>query len=165
MAEPEEKQEQPKKSSKIKLLIILLVVLIALGGGGFFAYVKFFKKSKEGGSEGGSAKVETEKKTPDKVILHSLDTFIVNLADPGGKRYLKLTIQLELDNPKVVEEISKETPKIRDIILTILSSKEFDDISTLPGKNALKKELITKLNTSLRTGKVLNIYFTEFLVQ
>ncbi|MCX7823007.1 MAG: flagellar basal body-associated FliL family protein [Syntrophobacterales bacterium] len=162
MAEPEEKKEQPKKSSKVKLIIILLVGLIALGGGGFFAYTKFFKKKQ---TEESGAKPEPEKKPADKVILHSMETFIVNLADPGGKRYLKVTMQLELDNQKVLEEISKETPRIRDIILTILSSKEFDDISTLPGKNALKRELVTKLNASLRTGRVLNIYFTEFLVQ
>lgn len=162
MAEAEEKQEKAKKSSKLKLIIILTVALLALGGGGFFAYTKFLKK---GQSETTEQKAEPEKKPPQKVILHSLDTFIVNLADPGGKRYLKLTMQLELDNQKVLEEINKETPKIRDVILTILSSKEFDDISTLAGKNALKKELIAKLNASLRTGKVLNIYFTEFLVQ
>jgi flagellar FliL protein len=74
-------------------------------------------------------------------------------------------MELELDSPKTVEEITKETPRIRDVILTVLSSKEFEEISTLPGKAALKKELMTKLNASLKTGKVTNIYFTEFLVQ
>jgi len=162
MAEAEEKQEQTKKKSKMKLLILLLVVVIILGGGGFFAYLKFFKKAE--GEEEITHKPEKEKKTA-KVVTHRLDTFLVNLADPGGKRYLKLTMELELDNPKTVEEINKETPRIRDVIITVLSSKEFEEISTLPGKTALKKELITKLNASLKTGKVTNIYFTEFLVQ
>ncbi|MEJ5300795.1 MAG: flagellar basal body-associated FliL family protein [Thermodesulforhabdaceae bacterium] len=162
MAEAEEKQEQPKKKSKMKLIILLLIVVVVLGGGGFFAYTKFFKKSE--GEEGAAPKPEKAKK-PAQVITHKLDTFLVNLADPGGKRYLKVTMELELDNQKVVEEISKETPRIRDVILTVLSSKEFDEISTLPGKMTLKKELITKINASLKTGTVINIYFTEFLVQ
>ncbi|MBW1975788.1 MAG: flagellar basal body-associated FliL family protein, partial [Deltaproteobacteria bacterium] len=98
-------------------------------------------------------------------VTYQLDTFLVNLADPGGKRYLKLTMELELDNPKVIDEITKENFKIRDTILLILSSKEFDDISTVGGKLALKKEIMAKLNGMLHTGKVLNIYFTEFLVQ
>lgn len=162
MAEAEEKQEKPKKSSKMKLIILLLVVVIVLGGGGFFAYMKFFKKPK--GEEAEQPTAHKAEKA-EQAIIHKMDTFLVNLADPGGKRYLKLTMELELDNKKVVEEISKETPRIRDVILTVLSSKAFDDISTLPGKLALKKELITKLNGSLKTGKVTNIYFTEFLVQ
>ncbi|SFM47578.1 flagellar basal body-associated FliL family protein [Thermodesulforhabdus norvegica] len=158
MAETEETRDEKKKGSKLKLIILVVLILI-LGGGGFFAYKKFFASSKD------------EESTPDKapqlqqVITHQLDTFLVNLADPGGKRYLKLTIDLELDNPKVIEEITQNNYKIRDTILLILSSKEFDDISTVGGKLALKKEIMTKLNSILTTGRVLNIYFTEFLVQ
>ncbi|MGC8718977.1 MAG: flagellar basal body-associated FliL family protein [Thermodesulforhabdaceae bacterium] len=162
MAEPEEKKEQPKKSSKMKLIILLLIVVIALGGGGFFAYTKFFKKPK--GEEAGHEKSQKTEKAQ-QAILYKMDTFLVNLADPGGKRYLKLTMELELDNKKVEEEITKETSRIRDVILTVLSSKTFDDISTLPGKQTLKKELMTKVNASLKNGKVTNIYFTEFLIQ
>ncbi len=163
MAEPEEKQEQPKKSSKMKFLIILILALVVLGGGGFFAYMKFFK----GGETEGEAETAPEKSKGKlaQPIVHKLDTFLVNLSDPGGKRYLKLTMELELDNTKTVEEITRDTSKIRDVILTILSSKEYDDISTINGKLALKKEIVTRLNTLLKTGKIVNIYFTEFLVQ
>ncbi len=160
MAEPEEQaqEQEPKKKSKLKLIIILIVALGVLGGGGFFAYTKFFASKKK-------EKEEKEQVKIPQVVTHQLDTFLVNLADPGGKRYLKLTIELELDNPKVIDEINKENFRIRDAILLILSSKEFDDISTVGGKLALKKEIISKLNSILKTGKVLNVYFTEFLVQ
>ncbi len=159
MAEPEEQaqEQEPQKKSKLKLIIIMVLALGILGGGGFFAYTKFFaKKEKE---------AEEEQVKIPQVVTYQLDTFLVNLADPGGKRYLKLTVELELDNPKVIEEINKENFKIRDAILLILSSKEFDDISTVGGKLALKKEIMAKLNSILKTGRVLNIYFTEFLVQ
>ncbi len=159
MAEPEEQaqEQEPQKKSKLKLILIMVLALGILGGGGFFAYKKFFaKKEKE---------TEEEQVKIPQVVTYQLDTFLVNLADPGGKRYLKLTVELELDNPKVIEEINKENFKIRDAILLILSSKEFDDISTVGGKLALKKEIMAKLNSILKTGRVLNIYFTEFLVQ
>jgi len=153
----QEQEEGSGKKSKLKL-IILVVLIVALGGGGFFGYKKFFgKKSEE--------VAEEQKPTIPQTVTYQLDTFLVNLADPGGKRYLKLTMELELDNSKVIDEITKENFKIRDTILLILSSKEFDDISTVGGKLALKKEIMAKLNGMLHTGKVLNIYFTEFLVQ
>ncbi len=157
---PEEKQEQekPKKSSKLKLFIILFVAILILGGGGFFAYIKFFKPPGEG-------EEAVSKKTGKQPVMHKLDTFLVNLSDPGGKRYLKLTMELELENQKVLEEIQKDMSKIRDVILVILSSKEYDDISTVNGKIALKKEILTRVNGMLGNGKVINIYFTEFLVQ
>lgn len=157
MAEVEESKGEKKKGSKLKLIILVVIVLM-LGGGGFFAYKKFFASSKE--EQSASVKSPSVQH-----VTHQLDTFLVNLADPGGKRYLKLTIDLELDNPKVIEEITQNNYKIRDSILLILSSKEFDDISTVGGKLALKKEIMTKLNSILTTGRVLDIYFTEFLVQ
>jgi len=103
--------------------------------------------------------------------LYRLDTLIVNLADQGGKRYLRTTMELELkpnekvDNSEVVEEIEKRLPQLRDTILMVLPSKLYADISTTPGKISLRDELVAKLNPLLKKGKILKIYFTEFVVQ
>ena len=49
--------------------------------------------------------------------------------------------------------------------MTALSSKRFNDISTIKGKQMLKEELITAINKALGVPGVLNVYFTEFVVQ
>lgn len=152
-------EEKPKKGSPILKIIIVVVVLGVLGGGGFFAYTKFFAKA-----SGPPPEAQANLPAP-KTVLKSLDTFLVNLADPGGERYLKITMQLNLSSDAVSQEIDTRMAELRDSILLLLSSKEYDDISSLSGKLALKKTLMNNLNRVLKQGVVQDIYFTEFLVQ
>jgi len=97
--------------------------------------------------------------------IYALETFIVNLADKGGNRYLRITMDLELGNPELESEIQKRLPQVRDSILMILPSKRFDDISPVAGKIALRDEIMETLNGFLIQGKISNIYFKEFVVQ
>ncbi|RLB21216.1 MAG: flagellar basal body protein FliL, partial [Deltaproteobacteria bacterium] len=62
-------------------------------------------------------------------------------------------------------EMDKRLPQLRDAILTLLSSKTFKDIGDLSGKYQLRAEILATLNRYLKTGKVNNVYFTEFIVQ
>ena len=90
---------------------------------------------------------------------------IVNLADQGGKRYLRITMELELSAPELTAEIDKRLPQLRDAILMILPTKTYAEIGSTEGKIALRDELIAKLNSFLKTGTVTTIYFSEFVVQ
>ena len=65
--------------------------------------------------------------------MYKMDTLIVNLADRGGKRYLRTTLQLELDNPDLIEEIDQRLPQLRDAVLMILPAKQYADIGTTEG--------------------------------
>lgn len=160
-------QEQPKKKSKFKLILISLIVVFLVVAG-FLAYLFLFSNN---------AAIQTETALPTDAQtapaakgssigpLYSFDTFIVNLADPGGIRYLKVSMQAEVDSNKVIDEIEKRNPQVRDLILTVLSSKTYAEVSTPQGKIALKQEIIRRLNLILTTGTVRNIYFTEFVSQ
>jgi flagellar FliL protein len=106
-----------------------------------------------------------ESKKPDMGPIYSLETFIVNLLGGRGKNYLKVKIDLELDNVKVTEEINRRLPQFRDSILTMLSNKTHEDIKTLEGKFQLRTEIISMLNQHLSSGKIKNVFFTDFIVQ
>ncbi len=54
---------------------------------------------------------------------------------------------------------------MRDAILMIIPTKRFADISTGEGKTALREEMIGVLNKVLVSGKILRIYFKEFVIQ
>ena len=91
--------------------------------------------------------------------------FVVNLGDSGGKRFLKLTMSVEAETPELEQEINTKMPQFRDIILLLLSSLAYDDISTLDGKMRLRSQMLNRINTQLSAGKIKNIYFSEFVVQ
>ena len=97
--------------------------------------------------------------------IHDLATFIVNLADEGGIRYLRTTMKLELADDQSASFVQERLPMIRDSILMTLPTKKYEDISTAEGKTALRDELIAKLNVIMVPGSISNIYFTEFVVQ
>ncbi len=97
--------------------------------------------------------------------FYSLDPFIVNLQDNVGTRYLKLTVQLELDSPSLQAEIESHLPKIRDAVIILLSSKSYADIGTVEGKYRLRDEIVQRVNKFLSGGRVKTAYFTDFVIQ
>lgn len=156
--------ESPKKRSLIKLIGIGAVSLGLVGGGGYFGYKKFVAKKQEAAEASASAKANA--KVANQIgPLFKMDTFIVNLSGDSGSRYLKATMQLELSDVAVTDELMGRNPQVRDLILTLLSSKSFADISSTAGKFALREEMVSRLNEVLASGEVRQVYFTEFVVQ
>lgn len=160
--EKEESEGGEKKKGKfLKLAIIGVLVIAVLGGGGYFA-LGMFSSSDEGDGKKESAK---EQKMTEPLTLYPMKTFIANLAGGRGRRYLKVTMAMELSSQETETEIKQKLPQLRDEVLTILSSKTFDDIKDADGKVKLRKEIAKKTNRVMRTGKVRKVYFTEFVVQ
>jgi len=166
------KSVEPDKSKKtpnsLKLLLIGgtgLLVLLLIGGGVAFLFLS--SSSSEDPSFMGRVKgmVSGGKKTAEtaSVAVHKMEPFLVNLADPGQLRYLKVTLHVETHQRG--DEFEKRLPQSRDAVLTVLSSKNSRDLMTSEGKNALREEIKEKINHLLTETKVRNIYFTEFVIQ
>ena len=154
-------------SNKIFVLLIgvLMVLMLGLGGGLFMMWNKLSALNAQTvamASEQAGVEVSVANSVGP---IFSLETFIVNLADQGGNRYLRVTMDLELANPEMEDEITQRLPQVRDSILMILPTKRFEDISTMQGKTTLRDEVLETLNGYLVQGKITNIYFKEFVVQ
>ena len=158
-------------SNKILVILIgvVMIIMLGLGGGLFMMWNKLSAMETQaqgtaeaGGQADGGTAVPIEKLLGP---IFPLDTFIVNLADKGGKRYLRITIDLELDDEELESEVAKRLPQVRDSILTILPTKRFEDISSAKGKTALRDQMLERINGLLARGQITNIYFKEFVVQ
>jgi flagellar protein FliL len=158
----EEKAQQAKKRSPINIIIICILGLCLIGGG-LFVW-KGGILSKFTGKEEANADTKTEDGNEES-SMYEFENFIVNLSGGAGNNYLKVKIDLELNNKSVNAEIEKKLPQFRDAILTLLSSKTYEEVKTLEGKSQIRAEVLTTLNQFLKTGKVINIYFGEFIVQ
>ncbi len=164
-------------SKKVIIIIIaVFVLLMGMMGAGFFLLwsqmsATVAQVQKQNGTTEKSEEEQADEKEDKMGPIYRLDTLIVNLADHGGKRYLRVTMEFELkpneevDNSEVVEEIEKRLPQLRDTILMVLPTKQYADISTTPGKIALRDEVMAKLNPFLKKGQIAQLYFTEFVVQ
>jgi flagellar FliL protein len=160
----EEDQDKAKEKKPVVKPILIIVVFVFLLGGGFFAW-KSGVVAKLTGTPGSETKTAEPQKSQEMGSVYNMETFLVNLNEPQGKRYLKAKVTLELETEKVLVEIERRLPQIRDAVLTMLSSKAYSDISDLTGKYQLRAELISMINGYLKTGKIANVYFIEFIVQ
>ena len=169
MADEEESSGEgaPKKKSNMMLFIILGLVLILGGGGGFFAYNKFL-----------APPLEEDEKPQEKVVepeavgeMVTFGEFVVNLSDPKGKRYLKCKISVELEVPEegdpaeAVTRVKKIEPKLRDIVIMLLTSLAFEEVMTPEGKIRIRDELLARFNQAARPDKIIHLYFSDFVVQ
>lgn len=161
MAEESAEAEAPK-GGRGKLLIIVAAVVV-LGGGGAAAW--FLGFIPHGAPKAEAKEEETKEHKPAVGALMALDPFIANLADEDGKRYLKATLQVEFFEDKVPEEFAARVPQMRDLLLTLFTSKLFSEIRTPQGKAILRDEIINRMNRTLNHDLVKAVYFTEFIVQ
>jgi flagellar FliL protein len=171
MAEEEKKEgvEQGEgaqgKKSPVKLIILALVIVLLLGGGAFAWKSGMLSSVLGEKSDGNAVKEIKENQNQDIGPIYALSPFIVNLNEPLGKRYLKVKVELEMNSDDLRNEMDRRLSQFRDGILTLLSSKSYKDISDLSGKYQLRAEILGMVNGYLKSGKVKNVYFTEFIVQ
>jgi len=104
----------------------------------------------------------------------ALDPLIVNLADASGTAYLRVSLVLEVaDAARSAKSGEKEgdekqnpfSAAARDAALTVLSKQTSEVLLTLPGKNGVKVELKKAIAECDPNLKIVDLYFTEFLVQ
>lgn len=120
-------------------------------------------------------------------LMVDMSTKIINLSDPTGRKYIRLTVVLEfVPDPAAEEEaaasseegaaaadpnaeqlakINARMPLMDDMVITILSSKTYEDLYTADGKELLRKEIQEAISQRLPELNILSVYFTEFVVQ
>lgn len=142
-----------------------------------------------------TATEETDANVDEKGILLDLGDFILNLADATPRRYLKVNVAIELSRTQqeltaaeepvkpsgggghgapapadpmaaVVAEMDQYKPAIRDAVISVLSSKTADELSSTTGKEIAKEE-IQDLVSSVFNGnrEVLRVSFGQFIIQ
>jgi len=166
-------EKKPKSNMVLIIVVVLLVVLLI--GGGAAAFLLLGSHDEAAAAPTTTQQdVKTEKKkssskkSTDHLAIgpmYPMAQFVVNLLSESGNRFLKVSIDLELSDPKLQPEMDHKKSLIRDIIIRTFSSKTFEEISTLKGKDKLKEEVLDKINENLSDGQVKNIYFTDFVVQ
>lgn len=164
MADPENENEvqEPKKGNKMMLIIIIAGGMLVLAVAAFFVTKMLTAPPKEEVKE---EETEVKKEAFFGKLFSFDEPIIVNLAETRGQRYLKVSIQFEVSDDTVIEELKKRKPLMLDLMINILSSKTIEDVQNTVGRNRLRREIIDKSNAELFSGKVINVYFTEFVIQ
>jgi flagellar FliL protein len=135
---------EPKKG-KGKLIIIIVVVVLLLGGGGAGGYFYF-----AGGEE--------ETPAPEPGVVVALDPITINLADG---HFLKISIALQA-TAEAHEE--PDGSKALDLMISQFSNKSVAEFSSNEAREEAKKKLKEAVEKAYE-GEVMDLYFTEFVMQ
>jgi flagellar FliL protein len=155
----------PKKKSKKGFFMIILLLLV-LGGGGAGAYF-YFLKGTPAEAHAREAEPEPEPEAAATGIV-PMEPFVVNLADLGATRFLRVSLSLVVRDEvlaKEIEENAVDKARIRSAILELLAMQQADAIVTPEGKDELKKLIAERSEHAAHELKVVDVLFSEFVIQ
>jgi flagellar FliL protein len=158
------------------MMTVVLAVVVAMASAGGAAY--WLVKSGRlplGGVKTVEVAVKLE---PVKTKLVALDPMLVNLADPDGRSYLRLSLTLKVEDPPPAkdakpkeEAAAKGAPKNefeaeeRDTALDVLGRETGAELLAPDGKEHVKRDLSLAFAQHVPEVKVVEVLITEFLVQ
>ena len=156
---PEDSAVTDSKPSSRRILFLGLGLVLAAGAGGA-AWLLLRSKP-------APPTAKTKPATEVKTVLH-LEGFIVNLADAEENRFLRVGIDLGVDQESSegsAEQKGTSQARIRDTILTVLTTWRSDALLAPHGKTKLKEDLLRALRERVPELGVREVYFSDFLVQ
>ena len=172
-----------KKKKPLVLIIAIALVLASAGGGGWFFLMRADPKAEaaeesEDSSESDTKDVKkTDKKSDKKKTkddkklsergLVKMDPFIVNLADEGGKRFLRASIQLVVEDEKEAKEFEEKpvlTMGARSAIVNTLTTQTAESLGTPEGKEELRRLLKEHVSEALKV-EIVDVLLSDFVVQ
>ena len=140
-------------SGNILKMIGIFVLVIIIAAGTSYGVMTYFNADK---------KEETKK--AEFGPTYSLGDFTVNLAGSGGYQFIKASIVVEVSDEKVISELEKRSPQLRDIIISNMREASIQEIEE-PGAKKIKVSVKTELNKILNSGKIEHVWFTQLVVQ
>ncbi|MFW6386630.1 MAG: flagellar basal body-associated FliL family protein [Bacillota bacterium] len=138
----------------VKFFIILPLIVILLAAGTSYAIFTYL----------GPGGPEEEEEAEDEGPSYSLGDFVVNLKGTEGYQYLQTSIVVRASNEEVVEELDDSSPQVRDAIINILGEQNISKIEE-DGNETVKNEIRTRLNDIINNGEVVDVWFTQFVIQ
>ncbi len=166
------------------VIIAMIIMYVSLDSSFTNKIQRLMPESEQGsGEEGDEEKQEG--------ILLDLGEFILNLADVGARRYLKVGVAIELSKTEaeiaamsapvksgghgeaapdpaaaIIAEMDRYKPAIRDAVISVLSNKTSDELSTPTGKEIAKEEILEMVNGIFEGQReVMRISFGQFIIQ
>lgn len=171
--EPEELEEAEEekglqKGLQKKYIFIIPVALVFLIVAVLLAWFLFFvgKPTKERIEKADITETVKEETPLPEVILFSFEPFFIPLSGSGKEKdFLKFKISAELDSPELKREMNFKLPTLRNSITEMVMGKSKDYFKGPEGKEKIKKEMLKMLNFRLKSGKIKEIYFSQFMIQ
>ncbi|MDC1474611.1 flagellar basal body-associated FliL family protein [Candidatus Nanopelagicales bacterium] len=151
MAKKKSDSEDGDKGSRLRIVVVVLAVLLI--GAGVYMYLG------NGSSEAPASVQPVAVAAIDKGEVIKLEPIFINLKND---RFLK--VGLALQTTLTGDDAELDGSIALDAAIEVFSNKDIDQVVTETGRAQLKEALLT-LVTEKYGAQVIDIYFTEFVMQ
>lgn len=157
------KKGKAKKEKGRSNLVPAVVLAVGIAAGGWFM----------GGSGGSGAEASTETTAEPEIVegpLLTVEPMTVNLA---GGQYLRLGVSFQMTDAyeDAVEGehggeqfAHHDASRVQDLLISTLGGRAAADLGDAAGRAEVKEELLHAVD-EVFDGAVMEIYFTEFVIQ
>lgn len=152
-----------KPGGKRKLLLIAIpVLLLAAGGAAWFTgMIPGMQKHEQPATA-----VEAKAAVAATPVFLDLPDIVANLnAGPRRAAFIKLKAKLELSRSEDQATVQAAMPRVLDLFQTYLREMRPEELRGTAGTYRLREELVSRTNIAAYPARVLNVLFTELLVQ
>lgn len=142
------------------MILIAGGALVLLGGGLGVGYYLT-----AGGTQGGA---EQAAPPPETIGMIELEPFLANVNGSGGRRHARVAVKLAVAPEERASEIAADAlavARLRDEVLTLITSKSLEELTSPEGKEALRKDILAGTAKIVEPGTVKEALFAEFVVQ
>ena len=158
---------EPKPSKPMMKYAIIGAILIAQVVLAYFLQKTFLFP---GSATANTAEVkaeeseEAEDEDGAEAAIVMLDDIVVNPAETAGRRYLAVTVGLQMKGEEAEKAVEKSAPLIRDALITLLSAKHLDELSRASYRDTLRAEIKAAANSHLK-NRVETVVFSGYVLQ
>jgi len=139
------------------MIIIVLLVLGVVAGAAYYYFVMR------------ASPAAVVAKPPAAPIFVALDPFTVNLQPNGRSRFLHVAVSLKVSDIKSQAQIVQYLPEVRSRVLTALSNRNAESLTTAEEKTLLASEILAALNQPFLPNQppqtISSVMFTTFMLQ
>jgi flagellar FliL protein len=150
-----------KKGKKKLILLAIPLVLVGAGAGLYFTGLL----SSLPGLKHEAPKQTAEMALPTPTYVE-MPQIIANL-NAGARRtaFVKLQARLELSKPEDVAAFTAAQPRVLDLFQTYLREMRPEELRGSMGTFRLREQLIARASLAAAPAKIIDVLFTELLVQ
>ncbi len=95
----------------------------------------------------------------------TVESIVVNPAETQGTRYLSCSVSFEVASPEDLKAFEDKAVKIKDLLITILSSKTVDELADIKVRNDMRRQILAVVNRFTTPAQASAVYLTDFVLQ
>jgi len=158
--------QEPKKRKTLLIIIAAAILLIGVSVGVTVVVLKKFSSAEVPATTSDDA---TDYTSAPAIYYPLTPAFVVNFKQNGRTRFLQVDLTLLLRNENILPALNTHMPLIRNQLVMLLSSQEFETLQTSEGKEALRQQALAKVQDVLRGEMVKpdieQVLYTSFVMQ